>query len=161
MTNFSTHIDCRNKKVVLSMPEGKRVTCNGHKQARTFLTSMQAKKLIRKGCEAYLAYVVDKGREVSNPEDIPVVRDFLDVFPEKLPGLPLDKQIKFTIDLAPGTEPLSKAPYRMAPTKMKELAKQIQELLDKGFIRPSVSPWGAPVLFVKKKDGSMRLCIDY
>ena len=65
------------------------------------------------------------------------------------------------MDLAPGTAPISKAPYRMAPMELKELKIQLQELLDKGFIRPSVSPWGAPILFVKKKDGSMRLCIDY
>ncbi|KAL8104338.1 hypothetical protein AgCh_028521 [Apium graveolens] len=76
-------------------------------------------------------------------------------------GLPPDREIEFSIDLIPGAEPVSKAPYRMAPMEMKELAKQLQELLDKGVIRPSVSPWGAPVLFVKKKDGSMRLCIDY
>ena len=69
--------------------------------------------------------------------------------------------MEFTIDLAPRTIPISKAPYRMAPMELKELKIQLQELLDKGFIRPSVSPWGAPILFVKKKDGSMRLCIDY
>ncbi|KAL8145815.1 hypothetical protein AgCh_003819 [Apium graveolens] len=80
---------------------------------------------------------------------------------DELPGLPPDREIEFTIDLAPGTEPVSKAPYRMAPVEMKELAAHLQELLDKGVIRLSVSPWGAPVLFVKKKDGSMRLCIDY
>ena len=96
-----------------------------------------------------------------NIEDILVVNEFLDIFPDELPGLPPDRQIEFSINLAPGVEPISKAPYRMAPTKMKELAKQLQELLDKGVIRPSVSSWGAPVLFVKKKDGSMRLCIDY
>ncbi|XP_074323528.1 uncharacterized protein LOC141660444 [Apium graveolens] len=93
LTNFSMQIDCRNKKVVLCTPEGKRVTFNGHKQARTFLTSMQAKKLIRKGCEVYLAYVVDKSKEVSNPQDIPVVRDLPDIFPEELPGLPPERQI--------------------------------------------------------------------
>ncbi|XP_074377540.1 uncharacterized protein LOC141719054 [Apium graveolens] len=82
---------------------------------------------------------VDKSRKVSNSEDIPVVRDFLDFFPEELPGLPMDRQIEFAIDLAPSTEPVSKAPSRMAPTEMKELAKQIQELLDKGFIRPIYS----------------------
>ncbi|RVW98888.1 Transposon Ty3-G Gag-Pol polyprotein [Vitis vinifera] len=80
---------------------------------------------------------------------------------EDLPGLPPEREVEFTIDLVPGTGPMSKAPYRMAPVELKELKVQLQELLDKGFIRPSVSPWGAPVLFVKKKDGSMRLCIDY
>ena len=94
-------------------------------------------------------------------DDIPVVREFPDVFPEDLPGIPLDKEIEFSIDLLPRTSPISKAPYRMTPTELKELKDQLQELLDKGFIRPSASPWGAPVLFVNKKDGTMRLCIDY
>jgi hypothetical protein len=94
-------------------------------------------------------------------EEIPIVREFVDVFPEKLPRIPPDREIEFTIDLLPNTAPISKAPYRMASLELKELKDQLQELLDKGFIRPSVSPWGAPVLFVKKKDGSMRLCIDY
>ncbi|KAA0047905.1 retrotransposon protein, putative, Ty3-gypsy subclass [Cucumis melo var. makuwa] len=91
----------------------------------------------------------------------PVVRDYSDVFPEELPGLPPQREIEFAIELESGTVPISRAPYRMAPVELKELKVQLQELLDKGFIRPSVSPWGAPVLFVKKKDGSMRLCIDY
>jgi hypothetical protein len=94
-------------------------------------------------------------------EEIPIVREFVDVFPEELPRIPPDREIEFTIDLLPNTAPISKAPYRMASLELKELKDQLQELLDKGFIRPSVSPWGAPVLFVKKKDGSMRLCIDY
>ncbi|KAL8094138.1 hypothetical protein AgCh_035848 [Apium graveolens] len=83
------------------------------------------------------------------------------MFPDELPGLPPNREIEFAIDLAPGTEPVSKPPYRMAPVEMRELAEQLQELLEKGVIRPSVSPWGAPILFIKKKDGSMRLCIDY
>jgi hypothetical protein len=94
-------------------------------------------------------------------KDIPIVREFLDVFPEDLPGLPPDCEVEFSIDLVSGTAPISKAPYRMAPAELKELKGQLEEFLDKGFIRPSASPWGAPVLFVKKKDGSMRLCIDY
>ena len=83
------------------------------------------------------------------------------MFPEDLPGLPPDREVEFSVDLVPGTTPISKTPYRMAPVELKALKEQLQELLDKGFIRPSVSPWGAPVLFVKKKDGSLRLCIDY
>ena len=81
--------------------------------------------------------------------------------PEELPGLPPNKEVEFSIDHLRGTSPISKAPYRMAPAEMKELKDQLQELLSLGFIWPSVSPWGAPVLFVKKKDGRMRLCIDY
>ena len=94
-------------------------------------------------------------------EDIPVVREFPDVFPDDLPGLPPDREIDFQIELASGTEPISRAPYRMAPAELKELKVQMEEMVNKGFVRPSTSPWGAPVLFVKKKDGSMRLCIDY
>jgi hypothetical protein len=89
------------------------------------------------------------------------VSKFPEVFPEDLPGLSLDREIEFSIDLLPGLGPISKAPYRMTPAELKELKEQLQELLDKGFVRPSVSPWGAPMLFVKKKDGSMRFCIDY
>ncbi|KAL0536373.1 hypothetical protein IC582_025320 [Cucumis melo] len=91
----------------------------------------------------------------------PVVRDYPDVFLEELPGLPPHREVEFVIELEPGTVPISRAPYRMAPAELKKLKVQLQELLDKGFIRPSVSPWGTPVLFVKKKDESMRLCIDY
>ncbi|GKD05334.1 putative reverse transcriptase domain-containing protein, partial [Tanacetum coccineum] len=88
-------------------------------------------------------------------------QDFPEVFPEDLPGLPPTRQVEFQIDLVPGAAPVARAPYRLAPSEMKELADQLQELSDKGFIRPSSSPWGAPVLFVKKKDGSLRMCIDY
>ncbi|KAA0040402.1 pol protein [Cucumis melo var. makuwa] len=107
------------------------------------------------------ASVVDTRVDDVSLSSEPVVRDYPDVFPEELPGLPPHREVEFAIELEPGTVPISRAPYRMAPAELKELKVQLQELLDKGFIRPSVSPWGAPVLFVKKKDGSMRLCIDY
>ncbi|GJS20884.1 putative nucleotidyltransferase, ribonuclease H [Tanacetum coccineum] len=93
--------------------------------------------------------------------DIPVARDITDVFPKDLLGLPPQRQVEFRIDLVPGATPVAKSPYRLAPSEMQELSGQLQELQDKGFIRPSHSPWGAPVLFVKKKDGSFRMCIDY
>ena len=88
-------------------------------------------------------------------ESIPVVNEFPDVFLEDIDGLPLEKEVEFSIDLKLGAGLISKAPYRMAPSEMAELKKQIEELLEKGLIRPSVSLWGAPVLFVKKKDGSL------
>ena len=94
-------------------------------------------------------------------DDIPVVKEFPDVFPKDLPGIPIDREIEFSIDLLPRTSPILKAPYLIAPTELKELKEQLQELLDKGFIRPSASSWSAPVLFVKKKDGTMKLCINY
>ncbi|GJY68668.1 putative reverse transcriptase domain-containing protein [Tanacetum coccineum] len=94
-------------------------------------------------------------------KDVAIVRDFPEVFLEDLPGIPPARQVEFQIDLVPGAAPVARAPYRLAPSEMKELAEQLQELSDKGFIRPSSSPWGALVLFVKKKDGSFRMCIDY
>ena len=105
--------------------------------------------------------MIDTVKARPSVSDIPTVSDFPDVFPEELPGLPPHREIEFTIDVIPGATPASITPYRMAPLELKELKLQLQELLEKGFIRPSVSPWGAPVLFVKKKDGTLRLCIDY
>ncbi|GKD98408.1 putative reverse transcriptase domain-containing protein, partial [Tanacetum coccineum] len=92
---------------------------------------------------------------------IRVVREFPEVFPENLPGLPPVRQVEYQIDLIPGMAPVARAPYRLAPLEMHEQSDQLQELADQGFIRPSTSPWGAPVLFVKKKDGSFRMCINY
>ena len=97
----------------------------------------------------------------SSLELLRVVDEFADVFPEELPELPPRREIDFTIDLQPGMSPISMAPHQMAPAELRELKTQLQELLDRGFIRPSTSPWGAPALFVKKKDGTLRLCIDY
>jgi hypothetical protein len=94
-------------------------------------------------------------------EDIPVVCEYPDVFPDDLPGMPPDRDVEFVIELQPGTAPISKRPYRMPPKELTELKIQLQELLDKGYIRPCSSPWGSPALFVKKKDGSLRMCVDY
>ena len=90
-----------------------------------------------------------------------VVCEYEDVFPDELPGLPLHRDVDFVIELHPSTSPISMTPHMMAPIELQELKIQLQELLDKGFIRPSTSPWGAPVLFSKKKDKTLRLCIDY
>ena len=96
--------------------------------------------MLRKGCEAFLALVLDSKRGQVDVEKIPVVKKFLDVFPEELPGIPLEREVDLSIEVVHGTTPISRAPYRMAPTELKELKTQLQELLDKGFIRPSVSP---------------------
>jgi hypothetical protein len=90
-----------------------------------------------------------------------VVRDFSDVFPEKLPGMPPYREVEFVIDPLPGTTPTFKPPYRRSVEELKGLKKQLTELQEVGYIRPSSSPWGAPVLFVQKKDGSQRMCVDY
>ncbi|TYK08793.1 retrotransposon protein, putative, Ty3-gypsy subclass [Cucumis melo var. makuwa] len=120
---------------------------------------VMASKLLRKGCMAYLAHVMDTQSSKLKLEDIPVVREFPDVFPEELSGLPPDREIEFSIDLVSGTAPISQAPYRMAPIELRELKSQLQELVDKGFIGPSASPWGAPMLFVKQKDVE-GICAD-
>jgi hypothetical protein len=99
--------------------------------------------------------------EAKSIEDVPVVREYPDVFPEELLGMPPDRDIEFVIDLIPETSPIAKRPYRMAAPELAELKKQLGELQRSGFIRPSSSPWGAPMLFVEKKDKSMRMCVDY
>ena len=110
---------------------------------------------------AYLAHIRDTSIETPILESIPEVSEFSEVFPTDLLDLPPDRDIDFCIDVETGTQPISIPPYSMAPAELKELKHQLQDLLSRGFIRPSVSPWGAPVLFVKKIDGSMRRCIDY
>ncbi|KAL4388194.1 hypothetical protein GQ457_09G019920 [Hibiscus cannabinus] len=112
-------------------------------------------------CQAYLAYVMNSNMGEARPRDIRTVCDFPGVFPEELPGLPPDREVEFVIETQADSAPVSISPYRMAPKELKELKTQLQELLDRGFIRPSTSPWGAPVLFVKKKDENLRMCIDY
>jgi len=106
--------------------------------------------------------VVDAQGDAQALAKLLIVCDYPDVFPEELPGLPPDRDVEFRIDLVPGTAPVSRRPYRMAPDELRELKVQLQEQLDKGFIRPSSSPWGCPALFVEKKDqGGKRLCVDY
>jgi hypothetical protein len=122
---------------------------------------IQVRRSIRSGAQAFLAYIKAEPEGERKLEDILVIRDYPDVFAEVTIGLPPDREIEFTIDLMPGTQPIHKAPYRMVPSELKVLKKQLEDLVDRGFIHPSVSPWGAPVLFVKKKDGSLRMCIDY
>jgi len=124
------------------------------------ILALKAQRLLKSGCEGYLAFITED-KQSKGVEDILVVCEFPNVFPDEIPGLPPVREIDFSIELVPRTAAISKAPNRMAPAKLRELKTQLQDLLDKGFVRPSVSPWGAPVLFVKKKDGSMRMCIDY
>jgi len=156
-------MDCFTKTVTLQGPNGRRVIFKGEKNAipNCIISVMTARKMVKKECEAYLAYVFDSKEKTGELTNIPIVREFTDVFPNKLSGLPLDREVEVSIDVLPGTTPVAQPPYRMAPAELAELKNQLQELLDKGFIRPSNSSWGALVLFVKKKDGTLRLCIDY
>ena len=113
--------------------EGKQVDKPLH-----VVSALRASSLLRNGCQGFLAYMVSNEKDVSL-EDIPVVRDFPDAFPDDLLDLPSEREVEFTINLVPRTNPISKAPYRMAPIELKELKVQLQELLDNGFIRPSIS----------------------
>ncbi|KAK1427869.1 hypothetical protein QVD17_16567 [Tagetes erecta] len=154
---------CFEKKVHIPLPNGETLLVQGEKQETKLkiVNCMKARKYLKKGYCAFLAHVVEDKPEERRVENIPIVRDFPEVFPEDLPGIPPPRQVEFRIDLVPGAAPIAKSPYRLAPSELQELSDQLQELLDKGFIRPSFSPWGAPVLFVKKKDGTFRMCIDY
>ncbi|KAJ9535922.1 LOW QUALITY PROTEIN: hypothetical protein OSB04_un000910 [Centaurea solstitialis] len=159
------HIDCENERVVIRNPSGGELTIPSERRKKLpkLCTLAKARKHVLHGGHSFLAYVVDNHEETrkSTVADVLVVSDYPDVFPDDLPGVPPERQAEFRIDLVPGAAPIAKAPYRLAPPEMQELSKQLEELLDKGFIRPSTSPWGAPILFVKKKDGSIRMCIDY
>ncbi|XP_070014362.1 uncharacterized protein [Nicotiana sylvestris] len=142
------------------MPELPRLEWKGSSfsTASQDISFLKARNMVGKACLAYLAYVRDTTIESPTIDLVPAIREFADVFPFDLPRMPLDRDIDFCIDLAPGTQPISIPPHRMAP---KELKEQLEKLLEKEFVRPSVSPWGALVLFVKKKDGTMQMCIDY
>ncbi|GJS84262.1 putative reverse transcriptase domain-containing protein [Tanacetum coccineum] len=170
LAKYHALIVCDEK--VVRIPYGDEVLiirgddCDGRSKSKlNIISCTKTQKYMEKGCQVYLAQVTSKKNEDKSEEkrleDVPIVREFPEVFPEDLPGLPPARQVEFQIDLVPGAAPVARAPYRLAPAELQELSTQLQELSDRGFIRPSSSPWGAPVLFVKKKDGSFRMCIDY
>nr|GEY94059.1 putative reverse transcriptase domain-containing protein [Tanacetum cinerariifolium] len=168
LAKYHALIVCDEK--VVRIPYGDEVliirgdNCDGISKLN-IISCTKTQKYIQKRCQVYLAQVTSKKAEdkleEKRLEDVPIVREFPEVFPEDLPGLPPARQVEFKINLVSGAAPVARAPYRLAPAEMQELSTQLQELFDKGFIRPSSSPWGAPVLFVKKKDGSFWMCIYY
>ena len=160
--NFAI-LDCNAETVTLAKPRTDPLVWEGDYTSTPvrIISFLRARRMVSKGCLAFLTHLRDNTSRVPSIGSVSIVREFLDVFPADLPGMPPDRDNYFCIDLEPGTRPISIPPYRMAPSELRELKAQLQELLSKGFIRPSASPWGAPVLFVKKKDGSFRICIDY
>src|SRR5262249_14002192 len=157
-------LDCHKRRVIFRVPGEEELVfqCPRTRSSRMLISCLKAHRLISKGCDAFLASVVVSAEGPSSSvSDIEVIREFPDVFSDDLPRLPPIREIDFAIELIPSTSLISIAPYRMAPTELAKLKKQLQDLLDKGLIHPSVSPWGAPVLFVKKKAGSFWMCIDY
>ncbi|KAI0507940.1 hypothetical protein KFK09_014068 [Dendrobium nobile] len=158
---YDAQIDCMKKQVSLLM-NGERCVFQGLRGVLSCLISvLEVRRMWKKGCKVFLVSVRDMNLAVGSVSNIPAVREFSDIFPEVLVVLSPDRDVEFCIDIFLGTAPISKAPYRMAPKELSELKVQLQELEDRGFVRPSVSPWGAPVLFMKKKDGTLRMCIDY
>jgi hypothetical protein len=141
LTACDAVIQCAKRSILLTSPAGERFEFAAHPAPATAIAVNHL--------------------EGTALEDIRVVCDYLDVFPEELPGMPLDRDVEFVIDLLPGTAPISKRPYRMYSDQLQELKAQIKELMGKWFIRASSSPWGAPVIFVGKKDGTQRMCVDY
>ena len=135
-------VDCKMKRVTLRTPNEDEVTFISERSNHlsNVISAATTRNMVRNGCEAYLAYVIDTVKARPSISDIPTISDFPDVFPEELPGLPPHREIEFAIDVVPGATPTSITPYRMAPLELKELKLKLQELLEKGFIRPSVSP---------------------
>ncbi|KAI3725499.1 hypothetical protein L1987_65289 [Smallanthus sonchifolius] len=163
LSKHRAEIICSEKIVRIPLSNGEVLDVHGDKPGRSLniISCMKAWKFLKKGSYTFLANVVEKRSEELKIQDIPIVGDYPEVFPEDLPELPPSLQVEFRIDLVPGAAPVARSPYRLAPSELQELSNQLQELLEKGFIRPSFSPWGAPVLFMKKNDGSFRMCIDY
>ncbi|KAJ0546937.1 putative nucleotidyltransferase, Ribonuclease H [Helianthus annuus] len=163
LTKHHAEVVCFDKITRIPLSSGDVLEVCGEKPSGglKLMSCTNAQSYLRKGYVAFLAHVTEEKGKNKCIRDIPIVRDYPEVFPDELPGLPPLRQVEFHIDLVPNANPIAKAPYHLAPYEMQELSKQLQELSDKGFIRPSFSPWGAPVLFVKKKDGSFRMCIDY
>ncbi|XP_058222966.1 uncharacterized protein LOC131332685 [Rhododendron vialii] len=151
-------IDCHQKTVTTHTSEGTCFRFKGDKQIASSTTKRSRWQNQLFGWLASLQMEETDRMELGLPH---IVCEYADVFPKELPSLPPQRKIDFSIELQPGITPISMAPYRMAPAELKELKTQLQELLDKGFIRPSTSPWRAPALFVKKKEGTLRLCINY
>lgn len=163
LASYHATMNCYKKEVVFRIPNQTKFLFQGvHKSLfSSLISAIQAGNLLRKGWQGYLTYVVDEPKNGVDVGSIPIVREFIDMFLEDLLGLPLDQEVEFVIDVAPRAEPILITPYHMALAELKELKIQLQELLDKGFIRPSVSLWASLILFVKKKDGAMILCINY
>nr|GEX83919.1 putative reverse transcriptase domain-containing protein [Tanacetum cinerariifolium] len=168
LAKYHALIVCDEK--VVRIPYGDEVliirgdNCDGRSKLN-IISCTKTHKYIQKGCQVYLAQVTSKKAEDKSEEkrleDVSIVREFSEVFLEDLHGLPPARQVEFQIGLIPGAAPVARALYRLASAEMQELSTQLQELSDRGFIRPSSSPWGAPILFVKKKDGAFWICIDY
>ena len=142
LSNHRTSMDCFTKKIIFKKLGYSELKFEGDKKIllACVTSALKAKRLLHKGCKAYLVHVIDKSLSELTLDNVPILCEFSNVFPKDLPGLPPDKELKFGIELLLGSAPVSIPPYRMTPAELKELKTQLQDLVDKGFIRPSVSP---------------------
>ena len=154
LTAHKVVLDCAAKEVHIPGQKGAVYYSNLPK-------SIRANRMIGSSELAYMLLCIMDSKSIVEVGTIPIVKEFPEVFLDDVKSLPPEREVEFSIELIPGAGPISKAPYRMAPTELAEVKEQVEDLLQKGFIRPSASPWGAPVLLVKKKDGKYRLCVDY
>lgn len=156
-------VECAKKEITFWRPDWRScIYCGlGGRGPVELISALKAYHILESGGDVYLAVLLNVKKELPKLQDFDIVCEYDDVFLEKLSGLPTKRDVDFVIELLPVTEPISKKPYRIGVAALKELNSQLSELLERGFIRPSTSLWGAPVLFVRKNDGSMRLCIDY
>ncbi|KAJ0600536.1 putative transcription factor interactor and regulator CCHC(Zn) family [Helianthus annuus] len=161
LTKHHAEVVCFDKIICIPLSSGEVLEVRGEKPSNglKLMSCTKAQRYLRKGYVAFLAHVVEEKGRSKSIQDIPIVREYPEVFPDELPGLPPVHQFEFHIDLVPNANPIAKAPYRLAPFKMQELSKKLQELSDKGFIHPSYSPWGALVLFVKRKM-DLSICVS-
>nr|GEY22375.1 putative reverse transcriptase domain-containing protein [Tanacetum cinerariifolium] len=162
MSKYHAKILCYEKVIHIPI-NGKTLIIRGD-QSKTrlnLISFIKTERYISRGCQVFMIRVMEKKSDEKRLEDITVVKEFSYIFPEDLPGLPPVCQVDFQIDLIPGATPIARTTYRLAPSEMQELSNQLQELIDQGFMRPSTLPWGALVLFVKNKDESFRMYIDY
>ena len=159
LTAYRVVIDCEGRRVTAYTPDGTRVVFQGDKH--DILPQIVYESRCQGQLAGWLASLTQEDDERSDLDRPRVVCEYVDVFPDELPRLPPQRVVDFGIELHPSTSPISMTPHRMAPVELQDLRVQLQELLDKWFIRPSTSPWGAPVLFAKNKDKTLRLCIDY
>ena len=135
-----------------------RLDIRGMLASSALILDIRARKLPNRGAQGFLAFLINTPSDKLKVEDVPIIREYPDVFPDELVTLFPEREIEFKIDLLLGTSPIFKTPYRMAPAELKALKLQLQDFLERGFIRESGFLWGAPVLFVKKKDGSSWMC---
>ena len=163
LSTFMAVINCFRKKITFQLPGGVVFSFINDRSSFHQFPTMGSKFLKAKAGShlSFLASLMGEERDKFPTKAVSIVSDFSDVFLDEIPRLPPQREIEFKIDLYSGTEPISIAPYRMAPLELKELRKQLDHLLNIGFIRLSTSPWGAPDLFVKKHDETLRLCMDY